>query len=116
MGDVDMYARRRGMHTKSSNYCKSIEEGNSETCSLDVREAGTYQVLTYGYKAYQGVTLLTTHNEEDWTDKAPAYYSNDEVIDIPDQNEAGVSSEINVERAGDTGVVFIEVDIIPWLY
>ena len=39
---------------KSSNDCKSIEEGNIEACSLDVREAGTYQVLIYGYKAYQG--------------------------------------------------------------
>ena len=110
-GDVDMYVRRSGIPTKSSNDCKSIEEGNNEACSLDVREAGTYQVLIYGYKAYQGVTLLATHNGQDSTDTAPAYYSNEDVIDIPDQSEAGVSSEIDVERAGDAGLVSIEVDI-----
>ena len=78
---------------------------------MDVREAGTYQVLIYGYKAYQGVTLLATHNGPDSTDTAPTYYSNEDVIDIPDQSEAGVSSEIDVERAGDAGLVSIEVDI-----
>ncbi|MBU2898380.1 S8 family serine peptidase [Vibrio hepatarius] len=111
IGDVDIYVRFNGIPTKSAHDCSSKEEGTSEACALDVTKAGTYQVLIYGYKAYQGVTLLATHNGQDSTDTAPTYYSNEDVLDIPDQSEVGVSSKIDVERAGDAGLVSIEVDI-----
>ncbi|GLT19455.1 peptidase S8 [Vibrio zhanjiangensis] len=65
-GDADIYVRFNGVPTKNANDCRSMEEGNHETCSIDVPKAGTYQVLVYGFKAYQGVTLLATHNGEEF--------------------------------------------------
>lgn len=110
-GDADMYVRFDGTPTTRTYDCRSWESGNNESCSLDVTQAGTYQVLIDGYSAYSGASLVATHNGSDNGGQAPSNYSNQNAMAIPDNSALGATSEIDVLRSGDSGTVTVAVDI-----
>ncbi|MBE4592903.1 peptidase S8 [Vibrio navarrensis] len=112
-GDADMYVRFNGTPTTSSYDCRSWQSGNGESCNLNVTQAGTYEVLVYGYAAYSGASLTATHNGSDQpTDgQTPSSYTNANAVAIPDNSSAGVVSEINVLRSGDAGNVSVDLNI-----
>jgi serine protease len=60
-GDADLYVRRGTAPTTSSYDCRPYRTGNSETCTFNNPQAGTWHVLVRGYSAYSGVTLLGTY-------------------------------------------------------
>jgi endonuclease G len=55
--DADLYVRFGAAPTTSTYDCVSDNVGNTEACSIATAQAGTYNVLVYGYTAYSGVTL-----------------------------------------------------------
>lgn len=62
-GDADLYVRFGSAPTSSSYDCRPYKGGNSETCSFDPAQAGTYHVMLVGYSAYSGVSLLGDYEE-----------------------------------------------------
>ncbi|NOH62215.1 S8 family serine peptidase [Vibrio sp. RE88] len=110
-GDADMYVRFNGTPSTSTYDCRSWEQGNGESCSLNVSSAGTYEVLVYGYSAYSGASLVATHNGADSGNQTPSSFTNSDTIAIPDNNSAGATSSLDVSRSGDAGSVSVELDI-----
>ncbi|MEI5639669.1 MULTISPECIES: S8 family peptidase [unclassified Pseudoalteromonas] len=62
-GDADLYVKQGSQPTASSYDCRPYKGGNSETCSFDAPQAGTYHVMINGYQAYSGVSLVATTTE-----------------------------------------------------
>ena len=62
-GDADLYVKQGSQPTASSYDCRPYEGGNTETCSFDAPQAGTYHVMINGYQAYSGVSLVATTTE-----------------------------------------------------
>ncbi|MFQ3231797.1 M4 family metallopeptidase [Reinekea sp.] len=60
-GDADLYVRFGSQPTTSSYNCRPYVGGNSETCSFDPAQAGTYYVMVRGYSSFSGVTLTGTY-------------------------------------------------------
>jgi len=56
-GDADLYVRRSSKSTTSSYQCRPYKSGNSETCTVDNPQAGTWFVSVRAYAAYSGVDL-----------------------------------------------------------
>ncbi|MCG9683430.1 S8 family serine peptidase [Vibrio sp. Isolate23] len=110
-GDADMYVRFNGTPSTGVYDCRSWEQGNGESCSLNVTSAGTYEVLVYGYSAYSGASLVASHNGNDSSSQAPSSYTNSDAVAIPDNSSAGVTSTLDVQRSGDADTVSVELDI-----
>ena len=58
-GDADLYVKFGSAPTKSDYDCRSwATDSNDETCAINQAQAGTYHVMVYAYKAYNGAHLL----------------------------------------------------------
>ncbi len=108
-GDADLYVRFGSQPTTSTYDCRPYRSGNSETCSIDAPQAGTYHVMVRGYSAYSGVSLVGDITQGSTTPPAGGggtvenisassgqwkYYT----LDVP----AGMSV-LDVDIAGGTG-------------
>lgn len=57
-GDADLYVRKGATPTTSTFDCRSYNDGNVETCTLNnPTVGGTYYIRVYAYAAFSGVTL-----------------------------------------------------------
>ncbi|WP_305080658.1 M4 family metallopeptidase [Microbulbifer sediminum] len=56
-GDADLYVRYGSEPTTSSYDCRPYRNGNSETCSFNTPQPGTWHISIRGYQSYSGVTL-----------------------------------------------------------
>jgi vibriolysin len=56
-GDADLYIRNGVQSTLSSYDCRSWNNGNSETCTINNPASGTWYLDIYGYSAASGVTI-----------------------------------------------------------
>ncbi|MBW3695450.1 peptidase S8 [Vibrio sp. T187] len=112
-GDADMYVKLNGEPTTSSYDCRSWAGGNGEECVINNAQSGQYQVLVYGYAAYEGATLVATHDGSSTGGNTggPANYVNNDSVVIPDNSTVGATSLISVSRTGDAGQVSIDLNI-----
>lgn len=62
-GDADLYVRFGSAPTSSTYDCRPYKSGNSETCSFDPAQAGTYHVMISAYSTYSGVSLVGDYEE-----------------------------------------------------
>ena len=70
-------------------------------------QAGTYHVLINAYSAYSGASLIANY-----TSQQTAVFSNTTDVNIPDNNPAGASSSIAVNRTGTAGNIAVSYNII----
>ncbi|TQV88081.1 PKD domain-containing protein [Aliikangiella coralliicola] len=56
-GDADLYVRFGAEPTTSSYECRPYKSGNTENCSVDNPQAGTWYISVRAYRTYSGVTL-----------------------------------------------------------
>ena len=56
-GDADLYIRNGSQSTLSAYDCRSWNNGNSETCTINNPASGTWYLDIYGYSAASGVTI-----------------------------------------------------------
>lgn len=56
-GDADLYVRFGSAPTTAAFDCRPFVNGNSENCSFDSPEAGTYHVMIVGFSSYSGLSL-----------------------------------------------------------
>ena len=83
-GDVDMYVKFGAAPTFVDNDCTPQLEGNTESCTFQTSEAGTYHIMLDGYYAYSNLTIVATHTPN----------TVDEPIkDIPNKVSESVSAE-----------------------
>ncbi|MBE0370480.1 S8 family peptidase [Pseudoalteromonas aurantia] len=57
-GDADLYVRKGSKPTTSSYDCRPYANGNTENCSLNSGQGGTYHIMLRGYSAFSNLTLL----------------------------------------------------------
>ncbi|CAM4132845.1 S8 family serine peptidase [Pseudoalteromonas byunsanensis] len=57
-GDADLYVKKGSAPTTSSYDCRPFRNGNSETCSLNSGQGGTYYIMLNGYTSFSGVSLV----------------------------------------------------------
>ncbi|ABN62681.1 S8 family peptidase [Shewanella baltica] len=60
-GDVDLYVKAGTVPTTTSYDCRPYKNGNNESCSITVTQAGTYHVMLRGYANYSGVQLSASY-------------------------------------------------------
>ena len=60
-GDGDLYTRFGSAPTTSTYDCRPYQNGNSEVCTADPAQAGTYHAMIRGYSAYSGVSLVADY-------------------------------------------------------
>ncbi|NVJ50671.1 MAG: pre-peptidase C-terminal domain-containing protein [Gammaproteobacteria bacterium] len=59
-GDADLYVRRGSQSTTSSYDCRPYRNGNSESCSFNNPQAGTWYISVRAYSNYSGVNINAT--------------------------------------------------------
>lgn len=57
-GDADLYVRKGNKPTTSNYDCRPFRNGNSESCSLNSGQGGTYHIMLRGYSAFSNVRLV----------------------------------------------------------
>lgn len=60
-GDADLYVKAGSAPTTISYDCRPYKNGNNETCSISVTQAGTYHVMLRGYSAYSGLQIVASY-------------------------------------------------------
>ncbi len=105
-GNVNLYVKKGSVPTTSQYDCRSINSGNSETCSLTVTQADKYYILLQAQSAYSGVNLYANMAVPGAT------FENQTDFAIPDNNQTGVKSPITVSGAQNAGTVTVAVNII----
>lgn len=61
-GDADLYVRRGQQPTGSSYNCRPYRDGNSETCTFNNPQAGTWHIGVRAYRAFSKVRLSVQIN------------------------------------------------------
>ncbi|ASM52291.1 vibriolysin [Pseudoalteromonas espejiana DSM 9414] len=61
-GDADLYVNYGSASSTSSYLCRPYKNGNSETCTFDNPQSGTWYIDLRGYTNASGVTLNVTAN------------------------------------------------------
>ncbi|HFB64320.1 MAG TPA: peptidase S8 [Aeromonadales bacterium] len=110
-GDADMYVKFGSAPTTSSYDCRPYVAGNSESCPISSAQTGTYYVMIRGYSAYSGVSLVGSFTEATGGGGGggAATFTNSNNVTIRDRRTS--TSNIAVDRTGDSGTVSIDVDI-----
>lgn len=62
-GDADLYVRFGAEPSLSVYDCRPYQNGNNETCTVSVPQAGTYFIHLVGYNTFSGVTLAASYSE-----------------------------------------------------
>ena len=112
-GDADLYIRRGSRPTTRQFDLRPFRDGNNETVSINNPQAGTYHVMVRGYANFSNTNLVATvSGSGNSTSNA---FTNSNLVNIPDANNAGVFSPIDSSLSGDSGVITVDVDIThPW--
>ncbi|MFK7888186.1 MAG: S8 family peptidase [Gammaproteobacteria bacterium] len=61
-GDADLYLRRGSAPTTSSYSCRPYLNGNSETCTVNNPQSGTWHIGVRAYRTYSGVNVNAEWN------------------------------------------------------
>ncbi len=106
-GDVDLYVKFGAPPTLDDWDCRPFLNGNYETCAFEQPAAGTYYARLVGFSVYDNVGLIAT-----W-DVPPVTFSDGPGLPWESVPDIGIGrSVVESTRAGASGVVQVEVDII----
>ncbi|WP_164503658.1 M14 family zinc carboxypeptidase [Pleionea sediminis] len=61
-GDADLYVRFGAEPTTSEYDCRPYRNGNSEVCTIDNIQTGTYYVMLRAYRDFRGVSLTGSYD------------------------------------------------------
>jgi hypothetical protein len=111
-GDADLYVRFGSAPTTSNYDCRPYVGGNTESCPISTAQAGTYYVMIRAYSAFSGVSLTGSYTADTGGGGGQSLFSSTSDIAIPDNNAAGVTSNISVTRTGQSGNVKITYSIV----
>lgn len=102
---------KAGSTASKSNYdCRPYKNGNTESCTVAAPEAVRYSAMIDGYAAYSGMSLVASYTEGG-SGGGTGTFENNQSYPIPDNNAAGVTSDIAVADIGNASSVSVEVDI-----
>lgn len=108
-GDADLHVKYGSPATLSSYDCKPYKDGNHEACDFHSPQAGTYHIMINAYNSFSDLTLFGSYTVDD---EQETLFSSGTNVNIPDNNPAGATSDIVVDRTGETGSARITYNII----
>jgi len=108
-GDADLYVRFGAAPTTATHDCRPYLNGNSETCNISTAQVGTYHVMIRAFNAYSGLSLVASYTTGGGG--GSNFFENLTNVNIPDNNSAGITSNISVIRSGQAGTISVAVDI-----
>lgn len=108
-GDADLYVKFGSAPTTSSYDCRPYKNGNNESCPISNVQAGTYYVMLRGYNSFSGVSLVGNYTEAGTGGGGAATFTNNQNVTIRDRRTS--TSNISVDRTGDSGTISVDVDI-----
>jgi len=109
-GDADLYVKFGSEPTTSSYDCRPYRNGNSESCPISNAQAGTYYVMLRAYSSYSNVSLVGSYSAS--TGGGQSLFTNNNNVNIPDNNPTGATSNINVTRTGNSNTIKISYNIV----
>ena len=109
-GDADLYVKFGSAPTTTSYDCRPYAGGNSESCPITNVQAGTYYVMVRAYATFSGVNLTGSFTAD--TGGQQSLFTSTTNVNIPDNNTAGATSNISVNRSGNAGNVTITYSIV----
>lgn len=62
-GDADLYVSFNQQPTRGTFDCRSWSSSNTESCSFSAPQAGTYEVLVYGYRASTRLAVTAAYEQ-----------------------------------------------------
>jgi serine protease len=110
-GDADLYVRFGSAPTTSTYDCRPYANGNNESCPISSAQTGTYHVMIRGYSAYSNVNLVGSYTASSGGG-GQSLFTNNSNVNIPDNNSAGATSNINVTRSGDANTIKVSYNIV----
>ena len=110
-GDADLYVSFGSAPTTATYDCRPYLNGNNETCTITTAQAGTYHIMIRAFATYSGVSLTGSYTTGGGGTQQ-SLFSSTTNMDIPDNNSAGVTSNISVNRTGTSGSVKITYSIV----
>ncbi|PAJ72524.1 hypothetical protein CJF42_20750 [Pseudoalteromonas sp. NBT06-2] len=110
-GDADLYVRFNEEATKSNYDKKSSSFDSTENVSINNPQAGRWYVLVYGYNASDNLTLTATYAEGEPPTSGGPRFENTTDYTIGTAADIVVTSDIEVDRAGESGAVTVNVEI-----
>jgi len=109
-GDADLYVRFGSAPTTSTYDCRPYAGGNNESCPVTNAQAGTYYVMLRAYATFSGVSLTGSYTTGGGGQQD--VFSSTTNVNIPDNNPTGATSNISVNRTGDSGNIKITYSIV----
>lgn len=112
-GDADLYVKFNEEPTTSSYDKKSTNFDSTEDISISNPQAGQWYVMVYGYRASDNLSLTATY-EVTGGGEPPSTgprYENTTDYTIGTEADIVVTSDIEVDRIGESGAVTVSVEI-----
>ena len=109
-GDADLYVKFGSAPTLTSYDCRPFVGGNTENCPVTTAQTGTYHVMIVAFSTYSGVSLTGSYTAGGGGQQS--LFSSTTNVNIPDNNSAGATSNISVNRTGTAGNVEITYSIV----
>ena len=107
-GDADIYVRFGAAPTTSNYDCRPYISGNNETCTITTAQTGTYYIMVRAYSTFSGVNLTGNYSTGGSTGQV---FSSTTIVNIPDNNPTGATSNITVNRTGNSNNLKITYNI-----
>jgi vibriolysin len=92
-GDADLYVRFGSAPTTTTYDCRPYASGNTEVCSFNPAQAGTYHVMVRGYSAYSNATLVGSYVGGSTSNEAPTAAFSYSCTDLSCSFDASGSSD-----------------------
>lgn len=110
-GDVDLYVAFDREASRGDYDKRAIRSGSNESITVSQPEGGRYYIMLRTYREYTDVTLTASYSEPTPPPVIDDYYSSTDSVDIPDNDENGVVSSINVDSTNSASAVVVSLNI-----
>ena len=110
-GDADLYVALDKEASRNDYDKRAIRNGSNESITFSNPDAGRYYIMLRTYREYSDVTLTATFTSPTPPPQVDDFYQSTTSVDIPDDDENGVISVINVDSNNAATSVVVTLDI-----
>ena len=110
-GDADLYIAFDREASRDDYDERAIRSGSNESLTITQPDAGRYYIMLRTYREYADVTLTVGFSVPIPPPVIDDFYSSTLAVDIPDNDDEGVLSGINVDSPNSASTVVVSLNI-----